>query len=402
MKLLTFTSLYPNAEAPSHGVFVENRLAHLVANGRVSSLVIAPVPWFPFRHPRFGRFATYARVPRFEQRRGIDVCHPRYFSLPGTGGFMAPLAMALAARAILSKRIAAGERFDAIDAHYFFPDGVAAALLGQWFGLPVVITARGSDINVIARWPLARRMILWAARSAASVIAVSRALRQAIVELGVEPAKVVVLRNGVDADRFIAADRSAARRSFGLKADTQAILSVGRLVAMKGHDLVIDALLRLPQGHLLIAGDGPERAALEARAARLGLAGRVHFLGQLRHGDLPRVYTAADALVLASDNEGWPNVLLEAMACGTPVVATDVGGSSEVVCAPEAGTIIRERSADAIATALQNLFADPPDRAATRLHAERFSWDETTRGQEQLFMALPASSKALQWSDAKP
>ena len=84
------------------------------------------------------------------------------------------------------------------------------------------------------------------------------------------------------------------------------------------------------------------------------------------------------------------------------VDSTDVGGSSEVVCAPEAGTIIRERSADAIATALQNLFADPPDRAATRLHAERFSWDETTRGQEQLFMALPASSKALQWSDAKP
>lgn len=388
MRLLTFTSLYPNAETPSHGVFVENRLAHLVGNGRVSSLVIAPVPWFPFRHPRFGRFAASARVPGFEQRRGIDICHPRYFAIPGLGGLTAPLAMALAARATLSKRIAAGERFDAIDAHYFFPDGVAAALLGRWFGLPVVITARGSDINVIARGPLAGRMVRWAARSAASVIAVSRALRQAIVDLGVEASKVVVLRNGIDAHRFRPTDRLTARRSLGLDPDAQAIASVGRLVSLKGHDLVIGALLRLPGVHLLIAGDGPERAALEARAAHLGVAGRVHFLGQVGHDDLPGVYSAADALVLASSNEGWPNVLLEAMACGTPVVSTEVGGCSEVVAAPEAGTLIRERSADAIATALKSLLANPPDRAATRRYAERFSWDETTRGQEQLFESL--------------
>ena len=390
MKLLTFTSLYPNAEMPAHGVFVENRLAHLVANGRVSSLVIAPVPWFPFTNSRFGRFAAFARVPESEQRRGIDICHPRYFTFPGLGGFTAALAMAFAARAILSKRIAGGERFDAIDAHYFFPDGVAAALLGHWFGLPVVITARGSDINVIAHWPLARRMILWAARSASSVIAVSRALRQAIVDLGVEPSKVVVLRNGVDADCFKPLDRQVARRAFGLDPEVKAIVSVGRLVAMKGHDLVISALLRLSGVHALIAGDGPERSALEAHAVRLGVSDRVHFLGQVQHDQLPSAYSTADVLVLASTSEGWPNVLLEAMACGTPVVATDVGGSSEVVSAPEAGTIIRERSADAIAIALQALLADPPDREATRRHAERFSWDETTYGQEQLFESLRA------------
>lgn len=388
MKLLTFTSLYPNAENPSHGVFVENRLVHLVGNGRVSSLVIAPVPWFPFRHPRFGRYGAFARVPGFEQRRGIEIRHPRFLAIPGLGGLTAPFAMALAARAALSKRIAAGERFDAIDAHYFFPDGVAAALLGQWFGLPVVITARGSDINVIARGPLAGRMIRWAAGTAVSVIAVSRALRQAIIDLGVEASKVVVLRNGIDTDRFSPLDRPAARRALGLAPEAPAIVSVGRLVALKGHDLVIDAMLRLPGVHLLIAGDGPERIALEARARRLGIAGRVHFLGQVRHDDLPGVYSAADALVLASSNEGWPNVLLEAMACGTPVVATDVGGCSEVVTAPEAGTIVRERSADAIATALKGLFANPPDRAATRRHAERYGWDETTRGQEQVFETL--------------
>lgn len=390
MKLLTFTSLYPNAQNPGHGVFVENRLAHLVGNGRVSSLVVAPVPWFPFRHPRFGRFGAFARVPRFERRRGIDICHPRFLAVPGLGGLTAPIAMACAARATLSRRVAAGERFDAIDAHYFFPDGVAAALLGRWFGLPVVITARGSDINVIAHRPLAGRMIRWAARSAAGVVAVSRALQRAIVDLGVEASKVVVLRNGIDTHRFRPVDRLAARRALGLAFGSPVIVSVGRLVALKGHDLVIDALLQLPGAHLLIAGDGPERIALEARARRLGVHERVHFLGQVGHDDLPGVYSAADALVLASSNEGWPNVLLEAMACGTPVVATDVGGCSEVVTAPEAGTIVRERSADAIATALTDLLAHPPERAATRRHAERFGWDETTRGQEQLFESLRA------------
>ena len=138
----------------------------------------------------------------------------------------------------------------------------------------------------------------------------------------------------------------------------------------------------------MIAGDGPERGELEAHAARLGVSDRVHFLGQVRHDRLPDVYSAADALVLASSSEGWPNVLLESMACGTPVVSTDVGGASEMVCTPEAGTIIGERSSDAIAAALHTLLAAPGDRDATRRHAERFSWDETTRGQEQLFESL--------------
>lgn len=388
MKLLTFTSLYPNAVHPSHGVFVENRLVHLVSAGRVSSVVVAPVPWFPFRHPRFGRFADFARVPQSEERHGIRIHHPRYLTIPGLGAWTAPLMMALGARSTIARLTAHGTRFDAIDAHYFFPDGVAAAMLARWFKLPLAITARGSDINQIAQHPIARRAVVWAAGVADRLITVSRALRNALIALGTDASRIVVLRNGVDAARFKPVDRDEARRRHALDGSRKVVLSVGRLHPLKGHDLVIDAIAAMPDTLLLIAGAGAERDALVAHAAVRGVTDRVRFLGQQVHEDLAALYSSADALVLASSHEGWPNVLLEAMACGTPVVATDVGGTSEIVTSPEAGILVQERSGKAIAAALQTLFASPPSRAATRQYAERFSWDETSCGQERLFEGI--------------
>ena len=388
MKLLTFTSLYPNAQTPSHGVFVENRLRHLVAGGRVEARVVAPVPWFPSTHARFGRYAGFARVPARETRGGLEVVHPRYPTVPFLGAYLAPLAMALAARPVLKRWIADGFEFDAIDAHYFYPDGVAAALLSRWFDRPLVVTARGSDINVLPDHAPTRRMILWAAAQASAIVTVSAALRTALVKLGADAARISVLRNGVDLAAFAPIDRAVARERLGLPIEGRVIASVGRLVPLKGHALVIDALATLPGVTLLIAGSGPEEAPLRAQAQRLGLAERVRFLGQLTHDLLPPVYGASDALVLASSHEGWANVLLEAMACGTPVVATDVGGAREVIDAPEAGTVVARRDAGAIGDALQRLLASPPDRATTRRYAERFSWDETTRGQERLFASV--------------
>ena len=401
MKLLTFTSLYPNAVHPSHGVFVENRLRHLVAGGRVKACVVAPVPWFPSQRPRFGRYAEFARVPRREERFGIAVHHPRYAALPGIGMSVSPLAMALAARSTIAALIESGFVFDAIDAHYFFPDGVAAMLLGKWFDRPVVITARGSDIAVLSGYAVPRRMIRWAAREASAVVTVARALKNALIALDVDGDKIVVLRNGVDLKHFTPMDRHAVRQQLELSADEPVIVSVGRLVPLKGHDLVIEAIAALPGVRLLIAGSGSEQGALERLAARLSVSDRVRFLGQVAHDALPRVYSAADALVLASSSEGWANVLLEAMACGTPVVATDVGGSAEVVAAPEAGRIVGERSSRAIAAALGKLLASRIDRVATRRYAERFGWDETTRGQESLFESLLSAAPVLQMGGAR-
>jgi glycosyltransferase involved in cell wall biosynthesis len=388
VKILTFSTLYPNSAQPHHGVFVENRLRHLVDSGRVDAQVVAPVPWFPTSARAFGRYAEFAAVPSVENRHGLRVLHPRYPVIPAIGMTIAPLLMYVFARRTLKKLLADGHDFDLIDAHYFYPDGVAAAMLGRHFGKPVVITARGTDINLIPRYALPRRMILWAAQRASGLIAVCQALKDALVDLGVDERRVRVLRNGVDLELFKPADRAAARRRF--KLDGPTLISVGHLIPRKAHDLVIEALPALPGTQLLIAGDGPEEAALRSLAARLGVNDRVRFLGRVAHEDLAGLYTAADVLVLASSREGWANVLLEAMACATPVVASNVWGTPEVVAAPEAGRLMKQRSPDALAAAVTELLADPPDRAATRAYAEGFSWDATTAGQIELFEQIIA------------
>jgi len=383
MKILTISTLYPHAARPNHGIFVETRLRHLLASGRVESKVVAPVPWFPSSNPRFGEYAAFARAPREEQRCGIDVVHPRYVTVPKVGMSLAPLLLAAGAYPAVKNIIRRGYDFEIIDAHYFYPDGVAAAMIGRWLDIPVVITARGTDINLLPQFAAPRRMILWAARRAAALVTVSAALKAALIHLGVEANKIHVLRNGVDTRLFQPADREAERAR--LKLTGTVLLMVGNLLALKGHDIVLGALREFSEACLLIIGEGREERNLKGLARALGIQDRVRFLGAMPQEDLAAYYRAADALVLASSREGWPNVLLEAMACGTPVVATRVGGTPEIVAAPEAGVLANERSEHGIEEALRRLFQNYPDRKLTRRYAERFGWDETTRGQLQLF-----------------
>jgi glycosyltransferase involved in cell wall biosynthesis len=298
----------------------------------------------------------------------------------------APLSLYLGARRCIDALLRDGLDFDLIDAHYFYPDGVAAVLLGRHYGKPVTITARGSDINVLARYALPRRMIRWAAANADGMIAVCQALKDSLVELGASADRIRVLRNGVDLVTFRPGDRSAARAKLGFAGTV--LLSVGNLIPLKGHDLAIRALGQVAGALLVIVGDGPERANLEALARQSGVAERVRFMGRLPHGDLPQLYQAADLLLLLSSNEGMANVLLEAMACGTPAVATNVGGTPEVVASAAVGELVEDRNHVSIAAAVKRILARRPDRAGVRTHAESFSWDATTTGQLQLFREI--------------
>jgi glycosyltransferase involved in cell wall biosynthesis len=345
---------------------------------------MAPVPWFPSRSPWFGDWSRNARVTTRETRHGLVVHHPRYAVIPRFGMTLAPYLLYRATLPVVRRLLADGTTIDAIDAHYVYPDGVAAVWIGRALGLPVVITARGTDVNLIPRYALPRRMIQGAIAGAAALVAVSAALKEALVAIGAPPDKVTVLRNGVDLGLFTPpADREAARRALGLSGPT--LLSVGWLIERKGHHRAIEALCSLPGTDLLIVGEGPQRERLAALATRLGVADRVRLLGARPHGDLPALYGAADALVLASSREGWANVLLESMACGTPVVASPIWGNPEVVQSREAGLIAESNTPEGIAASVQRLFADPPAREATRAYAERFGWDETTAGQIGLF-----------------
>jgi teichuronic acid biosynthesis glycosyltransferase TuaC len=366
-------------------------LRQQLATGRVESTVVAPVPWFPSRHPRFGDYALHASTPREERRHGIQVLHPRYLVLPKIGMTLAPFLLAKSLEPVI-ERLLAEYRFDLIDAHYFYPDGVAAVLLGRRFGKPVVNTALGTDVNLLSRYWLPRKMILWAARQAAGIITVARALKDRLVALGVPAERIEVFRNGVDLHLFRPVAREDWRRRLAFRRAT--LLSVGNLLAIKGHDLAIRALRLLPEMDLVIIGDGPERAALEMLARDLSVADRVKFLGVMAQEDLRHYFGAADALVLASSREGWANVLLESMACGTPVVASRVGGTPEVLTRPEAGLMMAERTPEALADAVRRLFERYPDRAATRRYAEGFSWAETTTGQLGLFRRILTADAA--------
>ena len=384
LRLLTFSTLYPNAARPNHGVFVENRLRHLLASQEAVSTVVAPVPWFPSTHPRAGEWARYAQAPAQETRHGIEVLHPRFPVVPKIGMTAAPFLLYWSMLPFIRRLQNEGRQFDLIDAHYMYPDGVAAVSLGKKLGLPVVVTSRGTDVSLIPQYPLPRRLIQGAIRGAAALVTVSAALKTALVALGAPDQKVTVLRNGVDTSLFRpAADRDSIRASLGLKRKT--LVSVGLLIDRKGHHRTIEAMSHLPEHELLIAGEGPERARLTALIEKLGLTDRVRLLGARPHDTLPALYSAADASVLASSREGWANVLLESMACGTPVVASNIWGNPEVVQTRDAGLIAPENTPEGIAAAVRALFSPLPDRAATRRYAEQFGWEETTSGQLALF-----------------
>jgi len=386
LRVLVFSTLYPNQAQPNHGVFVENRLRHTLAQGGIEATVLAPVPWFPFRHPRFGRYATYAAVPRLETRHGLEIHHPRYPVIPKIGSRLTPVFLYRAAKRVLDRMAKQGApKFDLIDAHYFYPDGVAAARLARELDIPLLITGRGTDLTLIPQSPPERAQIQWAGKQASALITVCEDLRHRLVELGEAPSRVVTLRNGVDLTRFSPGDRDAARKRLGLDGFT--LLSVGSLIPRKGHELIIAALADLPDARLLIAGSGPMRAELERVAVEKGVASRVRFLGEIAHDALTDAYRAADIFVLASSREGWANVLLEAMACGTPVVATNVNGTPEVLQDPKLGVLVQERSAPALAQAIKQLRALSPDRRAVRTYAEQFSWDDTARANKALFLA---------------
>lgn len=386
VRLLVFTSLYPNAAQPRHGLFVEERLRHLVESGRVSATVVAPVPWFPFRSAMFGAYAAFASVPEREERHGITILHPRYPVIPKLGMSVAPFLMVRALLPVLRRLKAKGPGFDLIDAHYFYPDGVAAARLGAAIGKPVVISARGSDVTWIPRYRRPRRQICWAARAAAAVVTVSQALKDSLVALGVNPGKIVVLRNGVDLDRFGPRDRPSLRAGLGLHGPVW--LTVGNLIELKGVNIAVEALAQVPDATLLIAGEGPQEQDLRQLVKRLGLDSRVRFLGAVPHAQLCDYYNVADAVVHASSREGMPNVVLEAMACGTPVIATSVGGIPELINAPEAGELMQARSAEALVQAWHALQARSPSRLATREFAQRLGWPPVIEAQCALYASL--------------
>ena len=392
IRLLTFSTLFPNSLRPGHGIFVETRLRELVSSGKVEARVVAPIPWFFSTHPRFGEYARMARIPRREHYNGFDVQHPRYFLPPKVGMKVAPFTLAQGAKPAIQALLDEGYDFDVIDAHYYYPDGVAAALLARHFNKPFTVTARGSDINLIAGHAIPRRLMRWASKHASASIGVSAALTEAMQRLDMPAGRLVTMPNGVDLNLFQMRPQALARDELGWP-EGPTLLSVGNLVENKGHHIAIEALAQLLGFRLVIAGEGPERHALEILANKSQAASRIKFLGRVEQNQLAVCYSAADMLVLPSSREGWPNVLLESMACGTPVVATSVGGIPEIVTSPSAGRLMPDQNVLSLVTAISDLWRNMPDPVRVRARAQDFSWNSTTEAQVRLFQEI--ASKAV-------
>ncbi|MGQ0613239.1 MAG: glycosyltransferase [Planctomycetaceae bacterium] len=371
MRVLTFTTLFPNREFPRHGLFVLQRTAELARRCEVE--VIAPIPLAP-PLPLVARARRLSRVPREETIRGLRVAHPRYWSLPGTWAAFKPASIHRASRPAVRRILARGP-VDLVDAHYAHPDAAAAARVARDHGLPLVVTLRGSDIHRDLGRSALRERIRATLESAAAIVAVAQPLADAVLRLGVPEAKVSVIDNGVDGRAFAPGKSAPARRELGISEEGPWILSVGSLVPVKGQDLLLDAMASLAgSARLLLVGEGPELGRLRMRAARLGLADRVHFAGGVPHERLPLYYRAADLFCLPSRNEGCPNVVLEALASGCPVVAAAVGQVPNLVEEGRSGLLVPPEDASALAGALGRMLAHPTDRAAARASVEGRTW----------------------------
>jgi len=387
MRILTFTSLFPNAVRRELGVFVYQRVAGLARRTGHQIQVMAPVPYFPSWLP-IRRWRMFREIPNAGTVGTLPVVYPRYLLSPGImplHGFLIFLGCLREA-----SRLHRRYHFDCIDAHYVYPDGFAAVLLGKVLGIPVFLSARGTDINVFPGFRLIRPMIRWALNQAAGVVAVSAALKELVRSMGVPADKIRVIANGVDAQRFHPVDRATARRELGIPDDAQMIVSVGSLVPVKSHRLLVLAMAKLakrnPKLRLYIVGEGQLRANLAAGVKEQNLQECVFLVGGQPNETLKLWYSAADVSCLASLREGMPNVVLESLACGAPVVATHVGGVGEVLFSETLGILV-EPSVEGITAGLERALQRQWDRNFIACHAHARTWDVVAEEVERYFVA---------------
>jgi glycosyltransferase involved in cell wall biosynthesis len=371
MKVLIVTKIFPNSVEPLSAPFNRQQFSALSRFCAVE--VLGSIPWFPgaaaFR--RWSAAGRLTRVPAEERVDGLRVRHPRFAFLPKLGyGMAGPLYAASLATTVLPYR----GRVDVVLGAWAYPDGFASVAIADMLGVPAVIKLHGSDINVVGDLAGPRRRLAWALPRASRIVAVSRPLAERAVELGALRERIDVVPNGIDKEAFRPRDRGEARRALGLPDDRPIVLYVGHLSREKGaHDLLTAfRALNISLGATLVmVGDGAGAAACRALAEKLDVPAR--FVGAQPHESIPTWLAACDLLALPSWNEGMPNVVVEALACGRPVVATNVGGIPDVVKGAS-GTLVPPRDVPALTEALTRTLTATHDAPAISESLDRPDW----------------------------
>ncbi len=377
-KLLVYCSLFPSHKRPNAGVFIRERMFRV--GQHLPIIVVSPVPWFPLQGIiRFWKPHFRPQPDKFEIQQGVHVYFPRFLSIPGLFKSWDGFFMALGSAMTLFKL---KKEFNIIDAHFAYPDGYAASLLGKWFKLPVTITLRGTEVP-LAKMPGRKVRMMQAISCATRVFSVADSLKQHVVALGGDADKIRVVGNGVDINKFYPLDRRQERAQLKIPVGAKVLISVGALVERKGFHRVIEILPELVKIYpdliyLIVGGDSPEgniKDKLLQQVTILKLENNVRFLGALSSELLNKPLSSADIFVLATANEGWANVFLEAMGCGLPVVTTDVGGNKEVVKSDELGIVVPFAEPHALLYALQQALEKSWDKESIIRYAQENAWD---------------------------
>jgi glycosyltransferase involved in cell wall biosynthesis len=379
-RIVVFSTLFPNPAQPNAGVFIRERMFRV--GKQVPIAVVAPSPWFPLQG-LLRRFRPHFRpdAPVFEEMMGVQVFRPRFFCIPGVFKFLDGFFMALGSFDLM-RQLKNTFKFNLIDAHFGYPDGHAATLLGKWLNVPVTITLRGTEVPH-SKEKFRRIFLVKALREATRLFSVSSSLKKYAVSLGIDEDKIRVVGNGVDLEKFKPVEKKQAREELGIQHTTKVIITVGALVERKGVQRVLEILPTLINRHpdilyLIVGGasaEGDWTDRLKQQVEELNLKNHVRFLGPRPPDELKNILSTSDVFILSTSNEGWANVLLEAMACGLPIVTTDVGGNKEVVCRPELGIIVPFGDAEKLFNAVDQALTQIWDQQYILDYARANSWD---------------------------
>ncbi len=383
MNILTITSMFPSKAQPFHAVFVRNRVTRVAKHCTMK--IVVPIPYFPLVG-WMKRYANRKDIPKKDILEGIEVYYPRFLSIPR---FFKPLDgvfLFISCWWLLKTKLK-DFKFDIIDSHLAFPDGFAAIWLKKFFKKPATVTLRGHDINDLPQYPVRFKQVKYALRNADKVFSVAKALKDAAVDFGIDSDKIMVSSNGVDQSLFRPVDSLAMRKELNLPSDKNIIVSVGHLVERKGFHIILQALrIMLDAGCnkayvVIIGGPGEEgdfSGELKRLIDELNLKDYVTMPGPQLNTYLYKWYNAADISCLASSKEGWANVLLESLACGKPVVATNVWGTPEVISSPDYG-VLTERNPESLAKALTFAIDKQWNHDAIITYAREHTWENVAK-----------------------
>lgn len=370
-RALVYTHHFPSPEAPSRAPYSYHTYRALLRHCALR--VVGPIPWWwRLKTPRMWV------SPLHDASSGIDALFPSYLSIPA---FWPAHGVAVAAStALLVRRIRREFPFDMILAATAYPDAVAASHLARLFDVPFLVTVLGSDVNKSGMHLALRPQIARALKRAGRVVAVSAALGDRVAEMGVDRSRIAVVRNGVDGEAFAIRDMREARARLGLPQDRAIVTYVGNLLHVKGVDVLVEAVGKLgelggPPIFVNMVGGGPLAETLKARAEALGVADRIGFAGRVLPTAVPDQMTACDVFCLPSREEGCPNVVLEALASGKPVVASRTGGIPELI-REDNGILVTPEDPEDLARAMIRAVKRPWDPEALRRSVPSLSWND--------------------------